>query len=85
MIWAAVNATGHFFDIKFTGTISLGSFVTFLTALIGFFTVGRQQRKVHDKVNSIDQSVNGRTGDEQTLRENVQDLHDEQIGGKLKQ
>jgi hypothetical protein len=72
----------HFLGFTLTGNISAGSIITLLTAIVGFCTVAIGQNKLksraddlHETVSSIDKAVNGKSEDEQTLRENVQDLH----------
>jgi hypothetical protein len=66
-----------------TGHISVGSLLTLFTAIVGFATVIANQRTIKArtdhvarKVESIDNSVNGKAPGEGTLRQNVQDLHD---------
>jgi hypothetical protein len=70
--------------IHFTGNISVGSLLTAAVALIGLLTVYAQtaqirerQVEIHDKIDSVDRAVNGKALGEGTLRENVQDLHND--------
>jgi hypothetical protein len=86
MTVTAVTPAAHMAaGVVFTGSVSIGSIITLLTALVGFATVIANQRKIHaradeitETVRGLDAAVNGKKPHEQTLRENVQDLHDRQ-------
>jgi hypothetical protein len=74
----------HAAAIQLTGTISVGSILTLLTAVVGLLTVYAQnkatkQRVDHvvTKVEGIDKAVNGVGPDRQVLVKNVQDIHDQ--------
>jgi hypothetical protein len=72
--------------IHFTGNISAGSIGAVIVGVIGLATtlaqtsqIRARQAEIHDKVDSVDRAVNGKSVDQQTLRENVQDLHDQHV------
>jgi hypothetical protein len=70
--------------ITFTGQVGIGSILTFLTALIGFFTVlaeikrnRRHADKVEEKVDAVSHAVNGVLPGDTSMVRNVQELHDQ--------
>lgn len=65
--------------VIFTGQVSVGVVVTFLTSVVGFLTVYLQSRQTHRRVEEINKAVNGVGPDRQAMVQNVQELHDEMV------
>ena len=65
--------------VSFTGQVSVGVIITFLTSVVGFLTVYLQSRQTHRRVEEINKAVNNVDPDKHAMVQNVQELHDEMV------